>query len=277
MKNTLYLLTFIGLNSSILGAVNFSTNFDASEGYTNGKISNSSNFNESVAAGFYIPGGTAPDYGVVKRSPTSNGATAYYTTGAGADFSAGASWTVSLDYTFEGVESSPTGSTAINHSLGFSGSSSSNSNLMFAGIQKGAAQDGNYQLFINGGGFSQKSFSFADIGDDTTDADDLTDNIRLEFSLTKSAVANEFNAVATLYNIDSASTVATTSTTLIRSGVYSADLFGYFKGSGGNEDNNYDMINIDTFAYATVPENSKIALLLGSFTALLIILRQRRS
>jgi hypothetical protein len=259
-----------------LANTSFTTNFTAEEGYTSGGIDQSvqtgaANFNEQFNSQFYLPGNTSPGYGTVRRNPTGNGANATYKVGDGADFAAGDSWTVSLDFTFEGlVNTAPASATTIMQ-LGFSTSATAISNNMFASIQKGTGQTEVYQLIIfgqSGGGFASSNFSYAAVGDDTANADDLTDLLRLEFTITETATAGTYSTLANLYNldVDSSSTIASSSATLVRDNTADVDLFGYFKANMGNEADNFDLFNIDAFSYdaIAVPEPATYSFLLGS-------------
>jgi hypothetical protein len=129
---------------------------------------------------------------------------------------------------------------------------------MYAGIQKGSGQLQQYQFFISGGGFLNKDIPYADIGDDTLDSNDLTDTLRIEFTLTKSAIAGHFDAVATLTNLDTNTIVATISKSLDRPNAYSPakNLYGYINSGVVQEAGNFDLLNIDSFTYTATPEPS---------------------
>ncbi len=267
---------------------NFSTNFTGGtggQGYTSGGLNNSPNFNEPNPGGLFLPSGQeASGFGTVRRNPTASGATAYYTTGEGSSFNAGATWTTSLDFKFQGLPSTdPTaGSTIFMGSTGFSTSSTANANIMYSGIQKSVGQAGstNYQFFIAGGGFSSTNFTYNSIGDDTADATDQTDNLRMTFTLTKSATSNEFSATADLINLDTSTTVASIAATLTRASAYSNDLYGYFKSSGVQEAGSFGLFDVDAYTYtasAEVPEPETYSMLLGSVALIILFLRRKRA
>ena len=184
-----------------------------------------------------------------------------------------------MDFKFEGLATAdPTLSTFMG-STGFSTSSTTTSNIMYAGIQKSAGQanTNNYQFFIAGGGFSSSNITYASIGDDTADANDQTDRLRITLTLTKSTTTDQFDATATLVNLDTSDTVATIAATLTRANAYSADLFGYLRSSGLVENNNFDLFDVDAYSYtaSTIPEKSTYSMILGG-VALIITLSLRR-
>jgi hypothetical protein len=271
-----------------LANTSFTTNFTSEEGYTGGGIDQSvqtgaANFNEQFNSQFYLPSNTSPGYGTVRRNPTGNGANATYKVGDGANFAADDSWVVSLDFTFEGLVNTAPASTTAVMQLGFSTSAAGIANSMFAGIQKTNTQTDEYQLFVFGqsqGGFGSNNFSYADVGDDTTDANDLTDLLRLEFTITETATAGTYSTLAELYNTPSGNIIASTSATLVRDNTADVDLFGYFKANLGNESTNFDMFNIDAFSYdafgVAVPEPATYSFLLGSLALVGASMRRKR-
>lgn len=253
VNNSYTPVTDLGIVTTF-AAKRFATEFEGSEGFNSGGIGNSANFNETTAGGMYLPNGQAPVFGTLKRSPTAGSSKVIYATGTGANFAAGATWKTTVDFTFEGLPNIALGETTLLVASGFSSSNTSSANLMYAGIQKGGAQVENYQFFISGGGFAQQSITYANIGDTTADADDLTDNLRIECTLTKSGTADVFDAVAKLINLDTNTILSTISLSLNRPEAYSSDLFGYFNSGNVMESNNYDLLNIDSFSYSATPE-----------------------
>ncbi|MDG1300613.1 MAG: Ig-like domain-containing protein, partial [Opitutae bacterium] len=243
---------------STFATVRYATQFEGSEGFQNGGINNSANFTETSTGGLYLPGGQAPVYGTLKRSPTAGSSRAFYNTGAGASFGVGATWNTTLDFTFEGLPNTAPGTTTLLVANGFSSSNTANANVMYAGIQKGGGQIAQYQFFISGGGFLQQNIPYAAIGDDTLDSNDLSDTLRIELSLTKSAIAGQFDAVATLTNLDNNTIVATISESLNRTDAYSPakNLYGYINSGVVQEAGNFDLLNIDSFTYTATPEPS---------------------
>jgi len=274
--------------SPCLANTSFTTNFTGGEGYTSGALDQSiqtgaAYFNEQFNSQFYLPGNTSPGYGTVRRNPTGNGANAIYKVGDGADFAAGDSWTVSLDFTFEGLVNTAPASNTTLAQLGFSTSDTVISNSMFATIQKMDSQTDEYQLLVfgqSGGGFDSSNFSYAAVGDSTTDADDLTDLLRLEFTITETATAGTYSTLANLYNldVDSIISIASTSATLVRDNTADVDLFGYFKANMGNEASNFDLFNIDAFGYdaIAIPEPATYSFLLGSLALVGASMRHKR-
>ena len=288
MKPYRYFISFFTLliaATSSFADTSFSTSFTGGEGYTNGGLNsgvqtNAAHFNETIQGGLYLPSGQSPGFGTVRRNPMANGAAAFYKTGEGSAFNAGATWTTRMDFKFEGLATAdPTSSTSFMGSTGFSTSSTTTSNIMYAGIQKstGQANTNNYQFFISGGGFSSSNITYASIGDDAADANDQTDNLRITLTLTKSTTADQFDATATLLNLDTSTSVATISATLTRANAYSSDLFGYFRSSGLIESNNFDLFDVDAYSYtaSTIPEKSTYSIILGG-VALIITLSLRR-
>jgi len=256
-NNTEVAATDLGIETTF-STVRYATQFEGSEGFQAGGINNSANFTESSAGGMYLPAGQAPVFGTLKRSPTTGSSRAYYNSGAGASFGVGATWSTTLDFTFEGLPNTAPGSTTLLVANGFSSSNTANANVMYAAIQKGGGQLQQYQFFISGGGFLQQNIPYADIGDDTLDSDDLTDTLRIEFSLTKSAIAGQFDAVATLTNLATNTIVATISKSLNRPDAYSPakNLYGYINSGAVQEAGNFDLLNIDSFTYTATPEPS---------------------
>ena len=258
-NNTEVAATDLGIETSF-ATVRYATQFEGSEGFQAGGINNSANFTEFSAGGMYLPAGQAPVFSTLKRSPTAGSSTAYYNTGAGASFGVGATWSTTLDFTFEGLPNaaSSTDTATLLVANGFSSSNTATTDIMYAAIQKGRVQTEGYQFFIDGGGFLHQNISYADIGDDTLDSDDLTDTLRIEFSLTKSAIAGQFDAVATLTNLATNTIVATISRSLNRPDAYSPakNLYGYINSGAVQEAGNFDLLNIDSFTYTATPEPS---------------------
>ena len=256
-NNTEVAATDLGIETTF-STVRYATQFEGSEGFQSGGVNNSANFTETSVGGLYLPAGQSPVFGTLKRSPTAGSSRAFYNTGAGASFGAGASWSTTVDFTFEGLPNTAPGSTTLLVANGFSSSNTANANVMYAAIQKGGGQLQQYQFFISGGGFLQQNIPYADIGDDTLDSDDLTDTLRIEFSLTKSAIAGQFDAVATLTNLATNTIVATISKSLNRPDAYSPakNLYGYINSGAVQEAGNFDLLNIDSFTYTATPEPS---------------------
>ena len=256
-NNTEVAATDLGIETTF-STVRYATQFEGSEGFQSGGVNNSANFTETSVGGLYLPAGQSPVFGTLKRSPTAGSSRAFYNTGAGASFGAGASWSTTVDFTFEGLPNTAPGSTTLLVANGFSSSNTANDNIMYAAIQKGGGQLQQYQFFISGGGFLQQNIPYTDVGDDTQDDDDLTDTLRIEFSLTKSAIAGQFDAVATLTNLATNTIVATISKSLNRPDAYSPakNLYGYINSGAVQEAGNFDLLNIDSFTYTATPEPS---------------------
>jgi hypothetical protein len=271
MKLYPYSLTFAALLTAATvsyAATAFSTDFDRSEGYLasaldQSKQTSAAHFNEApFAGGFYLPQVGNPDLGTLRRAPNATGASAYYKIGAGSALTAGATYSVTLDFTFEGLpESIPSADTFMG-SVGFSTASTSNAHPIYAGVKRNASGSnsaaGRYQFFISGGGYAEAlgGVSYAAVGDDRLDDNDLTDNLRIVLSLTKSATPGQFEAVAQLINLDTSTTVATITTNLTESAAYQSDLFGYFRSGSVKQEGNFDLFNATAFSYtaaATTP------------------------
>lgn len=262
-RNYLISAALLVATTSSYATTTFSTDFDSSEGYVDGPLDQSNqtaaaHFNEAqFAGGFYLPYGASPNFGTLKRNPAAAGATAYYKIGEGSAFTAGNTWSVTLDFTLEGLpDMTPTADTFM-ASVGFSTSSTSNANSIYVGLKRKVSGPnsaaGLYQFFITGGGDAEVlgGVSYTAIGDDRRDDNDLTDNLRIALSLTKSATRGQFDAVAQLINLDTSTTVATITKTLTQSNAYQADLFGYFKSSSEKEEGNFDLFNANAFSYTT--------------------------
>jgi len=265
MKLYPYSLTFAAIITAITvsnAATSFSTAFDRSEGYNpsaldQSKQTSAAHFNEApFAGGFYLPEGGNPDFGTLRRAPNATGASAYYKIGAGSALNAGATYSVTVDFTFEGLPDRIPSTDTFMGSVGFSTSSTSNAHAIFVGIKRNASGSnsaaGMYQFFVSGGGYAEAlgGVSYAAIGDDRLDDNDLTDTLRMVLSLTKSATPGQFEAVAQLINLDTSDTVATITTTLTESSAYQSDLFGYFRSGSVKQEGNFDLFNVDTFSYA---------------------------
>ena len=264
MKLYPYSLTFAALLTAITvsdAATTFSTAFERSEGYfasalDQSKQTSAAHFNEApFAGGFYFPEGGNPDFGTLRRAPNATGASAYYKIGAGSALTAGATYSVTLDFTFEGMPEGIPSTDAFMGSVGFSSASTSNTHAIFAGIKRNASGSnsaaGMYQFFVSGGGYAEAlgGVSYAAVGDDRLNDSDLTDTLRIVLSLTKSATPGQFEAVAQLINLDSSTTVATITTTLTESTAYQSDLFGYFKSGSVKQEGNFDLFNATAFSY----------------------------
>jgi hypothetical protein len=168
---------------------------------------------------------------------------------------AGATYSVTLDFTFEGLpESIPSADTFMG-SVGFSTASTSNAHPIYAGVKRNASGSnsaaGLYQFFVSGGGYANAlgGVSYAAFGDDRLDDNDLTDNLRIILSLTKSAIRGQFKAVAQLSNLDTSTTMATITTTLIKSTAYQSGLFGYFRSGSVKGEGNFNLFSPTAFSY----------------------------
>jgi hypothetical protein len=242
-------------------ATAFSTAFDRSEGYIasaldQSKQTSAAYFNEApFTGGFYLPKGGKPELGTLRRDPKATGTTAFYKIGTGSALSNGSTYSVSVDFTFEGMPEGIPSVDAFMGSVGFSTSSTSNKHAIYAGIKRSATGSnlaaGVYQFFVSGGGYAQSKggVSYAAVGDDLLDDNDLTDNLRMILSLTKSTSPGKFEAVAQLINLDTSDTVATISTTLTESAAYQSELFGYLRSGSINEVGNFDLFNVTAFSY----------------------------
>ena len=262
--------------------ISFFTSFNGSEGYVGGGLDRSTqtgavHFNVP-SQGLYLPDGQAPDFGYVAKNPTSGSPKAYYVNGEGATYIAGSNWTVASSFSFEGLDSTAPSSTTFLNNIGFSTSNNSDADTMAAGIQKTDSQTDQYTFYISGGGFAAVSFNYSDIGDDTANADDLTDILEIEIKLEKSSTADEFIATATLTNLDTSTTVATLDTTLSNPNANNKDLFGLISSGTVTEADNWDLFSMYDFRYsAVVPEAQSYALILGTLTLLYIHFRRRQS
>ena len=242
-------------------ATTFSTNFDRSEcyfacGLDQSKQTSAAHFNEApFAGGFYLPEGGNPVFGTLRRAPNAIGASAYYKIGVGSALTAKATYSVTLDFTFEGLHDRAPSTDAFMGSVGFSTSSTSNAHAIFAGIKRNASGSnsaaGMYQFFVSGGGYAEVmgEVSYTALGDDRLDDDEITDNLRVVFSLTKSATPSQFEAVAQLINMDTSDTVANITTTLTESTAYQSDLLGYFRSGCVKKEGNFDLFKVNAFSY----------------------------
>lgn len=258
------------------------TNFAGSEGYTNGSIDDANqtgapNFN-APSYGFYLPGGHAPDFGTLKQDPNSQ-AKAYTLAGSGA-LAVGDSWVTTMDFTYEGYDLADSG---FMPTIGFVTSNSTNSDSMVISLQRTSGQATSsataYQLYLQGGSGSYKTTNvqYSAIGDDTADANDLTDNLRFSLTITKSITANEFDAIGTLTNLDTSSVVGSLTTTFNRANAYNAsDLYGYIASGNQTEANNFDITNIDAYSFVPVPEPASYALVAGCLLLGYVMVRRRK-
>ena len=107
---------------------------------------------------------------------------------------------------------------------------------------------------------------YSAIGDDTADANDLTDNLRFSLTITKSITANEFDATGTLTNLDTSTVVGSLTTTFNRANAYNAsNLYGYISSGNQTASSNFDITNIDAYSFVSVPEPASYALVAGLF------------
>lgn len=254
--------TFISLSlpfallASLHADLNFSTNFSATEGYVSGgidkKIQQAAPFfaeGASIRGGLYFPRTGESELGVLRRDPNSRGARAILQKGAGAGFKSGSTWSTRIVYTFEGLPAMAMGGKVptMLGGVGFSNAKNEASEIVYAGIQKTPQQSDSYQFYVfgkGGGGFFSKNVDYAAIGDASSDADDLTDKLAIEFTLTKSSKAGVLSFEATLTNADNGSTVATLSGDLKVPQLYNKDLFAYVSSGAVVEDGNYDLFNL---------------------------------
>ena len=265
-ENAVVPVTDLGI-SARFEAKRYSTNFEGSEGFINGAINKSALFHEVTAGGMYLPAGMAPVYGKLAKSPTAGGGNVINSVGTGASFGPGATWTTEIEFTFEGLENTAPGNPQpLITGLGFCTSPTAVTNSIYVGLQKNANMTENYHLFIfqsGGSGYINTGLPYSAIGDDTADADDLTDKLKLSLTLTKSSTPNEFDVTATLLNLDTGATVKTFSHTITHSTAYSSDLYGFFKNGTVKEANNFDLLQMYAFDYLALPETSDQSMATG--------------
>lgn len=248
------------LATSAYADINFSTNFSGAEGYTQGSIDKKVQPKVRIftnEGGLYFPKSQGPDFGVLRRNPTSQGARAILTQGEGSGFKPGSTWSTRLSYTFEGLPAMVMGGKApvMLGGLGFTNSQTEVKELVYVGIQKTPQQSDNYQFYVfgqGGGGFFVKNVSYDSIGDDLSDADDLSDTIAIDFTLTKSAKAGVLEFVATLSNLDKGTEVVSLSGELKAPKLYNKNLYAYVSSGAVKEDANYDLFNLHSLSYKTV-------------------------
>ena len=257
------LSSVLTLTVSVQGNQDYTTNFTGAEGYVNGAIDKKNQpsvsfFTEgaSVRGGLYFPKSQGPDYGVVRRNPTTKGARAILAKGAGSGHQPGSTWSTRMEYTFEGLPAMVVGGKVptMLGGLGFTNSKDQVLNPIYAGIQKTPKQTDQYQFYVfgqGGGGFFAKNVAYASLGDDGSDPDDLTDKLAIEFTVTKSAKSGVFSFEATLINVDKGSTVASLSGDLKVPQLYKKDLFAYVASGSIVEDGNYDLFNLHALSYKT--------------------------
>jgi hypothetical protein len=239
----------------------YSTNFTGDEGFTRGPIDKSKQeampvFSEvgKVIGGLYFPASQGPDFGVLRRNPTSGGARAIHTKGEGASYIAGATWTTRMRFTFEGA---PAGLSNKKDALmlggiGFTNSKSKVADLIYAGIQKNPTQDQNYQFYVfgnGGGGFFAQNLSYDAVGDLAGNPDDLSDPLEVQITLTKASRAGVFSFVASLVNLEQGSTLATLKGELTMPALNRADLYAYVSSGSVREADNFDLFNLHAFSY----------------------------
>lgn len=261
-SNTVIFLSLLfTLASTALANLDFSTNFSAAEGYVSGgidkKIQKAAPYfaeGASVQGGLYFPRSGDSEMGVLRRDPNSRGARALLQKGTGKGFEVGSTWSARIVYTFEGLPAMVMGGKVptMLGGVGFSNAKNKAGEIVYAGIQKTPQQSESYQFYVfgkGGGGFFSKNVDYASIGDDTSDADDLSDKLEIEFTLTKSSKAGVLSFEATLTNVDKGSTVATLSGDLKVPQLYDADLYAYVSSGAVVEDANYDLFNLHALSY----------------------------
>ena len=236
------------------------TDFNGAEGYTVGDIDKSVQKRAPLFAsqgGLYFPKSQGPDFGVLRRNPTSQGSRAILTQGEGSGFKPGSTWSTRLSYTFEGLPAMVMGGKApvMLGGLGFTNSQTEVKEPVYVGIQKTPQQSDSYQFYVfgqGGGGFFVKNVSYDSIGDDLSDADDLSDTIAIDFTVTKSAKAGVLEFVATLSNLDKGTEVVSLSGELKAPKLYNKNLYAYVSSGAVKEDANYDLFNLHALSYKTV-------------------------
>ena len=204
--------------------------------------------------GLYFPTSEGPQFGVLRKNPNSSGARVTCIKGEGEKYSAGGTWSASLEYTFEGVavDSSKNKSPKMLGGLGFTNSKTEIDQLIYCGIQKTARVVENYQFYVlgkGGGGFFLENVSYDSIGDDLYDSNDLSDKLEIELTLTKSSVDGEFNFVATLSNLDNGKSIATLTGALKMPQLYNSNLYAYISSGAVREEGNFDLFNAHAFSY----------------------------
>lgn len=255
------LVAFITTASLSFADITLETNFSGAEGYVSGSIDKSTQkanpyFKESAQSkgSLYFPAPQSPEFGILRRNPTSGRAKMVCTRGEGSGFAPKGSWSTSIKFTIEGLSNAATGAknATMLGGVGFTNSNIEVDDLMFAGIQKNPQQTNSYQFYVfgkGGGGFTSTNISYFAIGDSTTDADDLTDIIKIDLTVTKSARPNEFNYLAVLSNKDKGIAVATLTGTLKMPKSYNSSLFAYVSSGAIVEEGNYDLFNLHAFSY----------------------------
>jgi hypothetical protein len=238
-----------------------STQFSGNEGYQAGAIDKSMQSANPVFAelkqsvgGLYFPSSQGPQFGVLRRNPSSSGARVICVQGEGSKYSAGGTWSASLAYTFEGVavDSSKNKSPKMLGGLGYTNSKTEIDQLIYCGIQKTPRVAENYQFYVfgkGGGGFFLENVSYDSIGDDLYDSNDLSDKLEIELTLTKSSVDGEFNFVATLSNLDNGKSIATLTGALKMPQLYNSNLYAYISSGAVREEGNFDLFNAHAFSY----------------------------
>jgi hypothetical protein len=255
-----FFIIFLG-SISVHADLEIKTQFSGDEGYRAGAIDKSKQLENPIFAepkqsigGLYYPSSQAPNFGVLRRNPTSSGARVICVEGEGFEYKAGGTWSTRLSYTFEGVavDSSKNKFPTMLGGVGFTNSKTEISQLIFCGIQKTPKVVDNYQFYVfgkGGGGFFLENVSYNSIGDDTSDSDDLSDKLEIELTLTKSQVEGEFNFVASLTNLNSGKNVATLKGTLTMPQLYKSNLYAYISSGAEREEGNYDLFNAHAFSY----------------------------
>ena len=256
-RNTfIYLSLLFTFATTAFADLDFSTSFSAAEGYLSGGIDKQIQqaapyFVEgaSVRGGLYFPRSRNYEMGILRRDPNSRGARALLQKGAGEGFDVGSTWSARIVYTFEGLPAMVMGGKVptMLGGVGFSNAKNKAIEIVYAGIQKTPQHSESYQFYVfgkSGGGFFSKNVNYASIGDDTSDADDLSDKLEIEFTLTKSSKAGVLSFEAALRNMDKRSTLATLSGDLKVPHLYDEDLYAYVSSGAVVEEANYDLFNL---------------------------------
>lgn len=254
-ENAYVSVSNLGIDTTF-AATKFSTSFDGSDGFVSGALNKNGNFIETVIGGMYLPSGQAPNFGTLKKGPTTAGAHVIHTQGAGSAFGPGATWNCEFEFTFEGLPNVAPGTNLLLSQIGFSTSASTRSSPINIGIQKTANAILNYAFCIytaGTGNFATKNVSYAKIGDDPENDDDLTDLLKIAVTLTKTSTADTFDLLTTLTNVDTGEVVSTIHKTITNSSAYASNLYGYFSTGGVQEANNWDLLDIHSYKYAASP------------------------
>ncbi len=253
----------------------YSTSFTAAEGYSDGPLSNNENWNNALEGGIYTVDATA---GQVDIGATGAGfgslsilATSSY------DFTqVGSTYTASMDFQFTDTNAAISGTNTFISMLYMNNPTGGSVNQTSLGIRRNASP-GSYQLVRFAA--STASLSASGIGIDIGSNDFVSDVLRMSYTLTAGETPSTWSATYSVYNVDTSTTV-TSSTITVNVTSAAADDDSMYAALSTGANNGNGITDITMYDYASsaviVPEPTTYAFAFGGLMLALVGFRRFR-